>query len=90
MADTDLSPDLDRFVRTQVAAGRFRDAAEVVTAGLRLLEDRLSVEAFKHRDAVLTSILAAFDDPQPGVPAQVVFDRLEDRHAHRVANGGKA
>ncbi|MCJ2121552.1 type II toxin-antitoxin system ParD family antitoxin [Methylobacterium sp. J-077] len=90
MADIDLSPDLDRFVRTQVAAGHFRDAAEGVAAGLRLLEDRLAVGSFKHRDDVLTSILAAFDDPPPGLPAQVVFDRLEDRHAHRVAAGDKA
>ena len=33
-----LPPEQDRFVRTQVEAGRFRTASEVVREGLRLLE----------------------------------------------------
>ncbi|MCJ2142527.1 type II toxin-antitoxin system ParD family antitoxin [Methylobacterium sp. E-066] len=68
---------------SEVATGRFRDATEVVAAGLRLLEDRLAVES-EYRDALLDSLLAAFDGSRPGVPAKVVFDRLDERHARRV------
>lgn len=35
-----LSEHFEVFVRDLVASGRFRDADEVVQAGLRLLEDR--------------------------------------------------
>ncbi|SFL11629.1 type II toxin-antitoxin system ParD family antitoxin [Methylobacterium pseudosasicola] len=86
MADIDLSPDLDRFVEKQVRTGRFRDAAEVVTAGLRLLEQSLADEP-DHRKTLLTAIVTAFDDPRPGLPAKEVFERLEDRHARRSRGG---
>ena len=32
-----LTPDLERFVKDQIASGRFRSASEVVGEGLRLL-----------------------------------------------------
>jgi antitoxin ParD1/3/4 len=33
-----LTPELERFVASKVASGRYHDAAEVVHEGLRLLE----------------------------------------------------
>ena len=33
-----LSPDLERFAEEAVAAGRFRDVADVVAAGVGLLQ----------------------------------------------------
>ena len=33
-----LTEHLNRFVRTEIASGRYRTASEVVRAGLRLLE----------------------------------------------------
>ncbi|MCJ2068344.1 type II toxin-antitoxin system ParD family antitoxin [Methylobacterium sp. J-030] len=88
MAVIDLTPDLDHFVRSQIEAGRFRDPSEVIAAGLRLLEEDLATRA-EHRDQLLSSIVAAFDDPQPGFSVAVAFDRLEERHARRVSNGGE-
>jgi putative addiction module CopG family antidote len=88
MTDIALTPDLDRFVRSQVEAGRFRDPSHVITAGLRLLEEALATQA-EHRDQLLASISAAFDDPRPGISVAVAFDRLEERHARRVSNGGE-
>lgn len=35
-----LTPELERFVQSRVASGRFQTASEVVREGLRLLEER--------------------------------------------------
>jgi len=35
-----LTPELEQFVQSRVASGRFQTASEVVREGLRLLEER--------------------------------------------------
>jgi antitoxin ParD1/3/4 len=42
-----LTQELDRFVAEQVSAGRFRNASEVLSAGLRLLEQQTQEEQEK-------------------------------------------
>ena len=88
MTDIDLTPDLDQFVQSQVEAGRFRDPADVIAAGLRLLEETLATQN-EHRDRLLASIAAAIDDPHPGISVADAFGRLEERHAQRVSHGGE-
>ncbi|MDP4024392.1 type II toxin-antitoxin system ParD family antitoxin [Methylobacterium sp. NEAU 140] len=81
--EIDLGPHFDGFVRDQVDSGRFRDATEVVRAGLKLLEQR-EADRGTHRDALLREIGEAFDAVGPTLPLDAVFDRLEERHAERV------
>jgi putative addiction module CopG family antidote len=38
MDNVTLPPELERFATEAVAAGRYRDLSEVVTAGMRLLQ----------------------------------------------------
>lgn len=75
MSDLELGPYFEEFVRDQVESGRFRDAGEVVRAGLRLLEDR---EADRLGDVaeLRRSIAAAFDDSRPSLPIDDVFAEL--------------
>ncbi|MCJ2135834.1 type II toxin-antitoxin system ParD family antitoxin [Methylobacterium sp. J-026] len=88
MADIDLTSDLDRFVRSQVQAGRFPTPSDVIAVGLRRLEEHIAMEA-EHRDELLAAIVAAFDDSRPGIPVASAFAWLEERHARRVdGNGG--
>ena len=77
MAQVKLDPHFDRFVEAQVSSGRFRDASEVVQAGLRLLEQEDAME-----DAQLArAIRDAFDEPGADIPAEDVFAAIERRFA---------
>lgn len=48
-----LGPHFERFIRKQVASGRFGTASEVVRTGLRLLEEE---------DAKLRALRSALDE----------------------------
>jgi putative addiction module CopG family antidote len=52
-----LTPDLERFATDSVAAGRYRDVAAVVCAGVELLRQRDVARA-----ALLDSVLAAQEE----------------------------
>jgi antitoxin ParD1/3/4 len=46
MISATISPEFERFVRDEVAAGKYRSAEEVVSEGLRLLRER-EIEALR-------------------------------------------
>lgn len=52
MDDVTLPPELERFAAEAVAAGRYRDTAEVVRAGVDLL---------RQRDAARAAFVASLD-----------------------------
>lgn len=52
-----LTPELERFVTEAVAAGRYRDVAEVVQAGVSLLQRQEVARA-----ELLASVLAAQEE----------------------------
>ena len=65
-----LSPYFESFVKKQVSIGRFNNVSEVVRAGLRLLEDQEQARA-----GVISG---------PGIPADGVFDRLEQKYSREL------
>lgn len=73
-----LSSHFERFVREQVASGRYNNASEVVRAGLRLLEDQQKQAALQ-LDALRAAIAAGLASG-PGIPAEEVFDRLAAKY----------
>ena len=54
MHSVTLPPELERFAAEAVASGRYRDVAEVVAAGVRLLQRQDAARA-----ELLASVLAA-------------------------------
>jgi antitoxin ParD1/3/4 len=83
MRNISLAPELEEFVDAQVRSGRFRDASEVVSAGLRLLEDRNLGQA-EHRERLAREINEAFDDLSDDISAEDVFASLEKLYAEDV------
>jgi antitoxin ParD1/3/4 len=80
MPNVSLGSHFEDFVAQQIDKGRFQNASEVVRAGLRLLEDH-ELERAERAARLSRDINAAFDDPADDVPADQVFDRLEQRFA---------
>lgn len=72
-----VTPQLDRFVKEQVASGKYASSSEVVRAGLRLLADQ--EEERTHRQAALKRFVQdGLDDLRSGkvVEAKSVFARV--------------
>ena len=55
MDGVSLPPDLERFATEAVAAGRYRDVADVVAAGVRLLQQA---------DAEVAAFVRSLDEAQ--------------------------
>ena len=70
----------DTFIQSRISAGRYRNASEVVRAGLRLLEEEES------------KMIALKDAIQEGVNSGIAFDfepksHLEKLKAKKILNG---
>lgn len=74
-----LSQHFESFIREQLENGHFNSASEVVSAGLKLLEE--------HEQQRMSQLEALRADIQAGMaseerkPAEEVFDRLEAKYA---------
>ena len=75
----DIGGHFERFIDSQVEAGHYGDASEVVRAGLRLLEALERAQAAE-LDDVRAAIRKGLDSG-PGRPAEEVFERLRRTYA---------
>lgn len=89
MTEVDLGSHFDGFVQEQIRNGRFQDASDVVRTALGLLEEREKEKA-SHRAELVRQLNEARDDPGPDLTLDEVFERLERRHAARLAEGNRA
>ena len=89
MANVNLGERFEAFIQEQIREGRYQNASEVVRAGLRLLEDH-EAERKRQFDYMKAAITEAMEDPRPTIPADEVFDRLEERLIERMKKNGEA
>ena len=83
MPNFSLGHRFENFIDEQVRSGRFENASEVVRAGLRLLEDNQR-SVTERATGMKAAINAAFDDPNPDIPADDVFARINAQYARDV------
>lgn len=81
MDNLTLPPDLEQFAAEAVAAGHYRDTAEVVRAGVDLLRQRDAARA-----ELLASVLAAQEegDSEGYLTGDDLLAQVEARLARRV------
>jgi len=81
--NVNLTARLDRFVETGITSGRFSNASEVVSEGLRLLEQREKEDAAK-LDWLRVAAKEGFDSIDRGEGVQ--FESMDDleEHIHRI------
>jgi antitoxin ParD1/3/4 len=73
--NVNLTDELDRFVLTEVATGRYENASEVVRAALRVLEREEQLYQAK-----LAALRAAIDDGDgSGIAEDGVFARVRGK-----------
>ena len=83
-----LTPELDQFVQSRVASGRYQTASEVVREGLRLLEERE-----QERDTALSELRAKIRrgaeqaDRGELLDADAVFEEVRQLSARRHTAG---
>lgn len=85
-----LTPELEKFVETEVQSGQYQTASEVIRAGLRRLkEDKQRVATPRTLEELEASLLGSLErlDRGEGVNADEVFRRLRQRIEEREARG---
>ena len=82
-----LSEEQAAFIDAKVAAGDFGSSSEVVSEGLRVLQERdASIEGWL-REEVAPAFDEARANPESLIPAETVFADLRARLAERLLSG---
>lgn len=83
-----LGSHFEEFVKSQIAAGRYNNASEVVRDGLRLLEDKEELRRIK-LDRLRADLQEGLDSG-PGRLAEEVFASLEAKYRAMAQTRGEA
>jgi antitoxin ParD1/3/4 len=83
-----LTPELQQFVQSRLASGRYQTASEVVREGLRLLEEREEARATALNE-IRAKIRRGIEQADQGelLDGDTVFEEIGQMSARRRANG---
>ena len=83
-----LTPELEQFVQSRLASGRYQTASEVVREGLRLLEEREEARATALNE-IRAKIRRGIEQADQGklLDGDTVFEEIGQMSARRRANG---
>ena len=73
-----IGSHFERFIKKQIASGRYSSASEVVRDALRVLEEQEELREARIKD--LREKIQEGINSGPGVPAEGVFTRLEAKY----------
>ena len=76
-----LTPELEKFVQDKVASGRYRSASEVISEGLRLLEEQERLREVKL--ATLREEIHKGLASGSAIPGEQVFEELRTKAKQR-------
>ena len=77
-----LPRDMAKMIRDKVGSGAYASNSEVIREALRLLQDQERVRAQKLK-VLQEKVSDAIETGGPSLPADEVFDRLDERHRRR-------
>ncbi len=78
-----LSPHFENFIQEQIKSGRYNNVSEVIRAGLRELEEQERTRKLE----ILQAAVAAGIGSGESIPAETVFDRLQQKYHKQTENG---
>jgi antitoxin ParD1/3/4 len=78
-----LDPRYEKLIEELISSGKFRSPADVVSAGLNLLEAELASTGSDRLKALIREGI----DSGPGIPADEVFSRLRRKYAAMPGGG---
>jgi len=74
-----IGTHFERFIKEQIERGRYCSASEVIRDALRLLEEHEELRETQIKS--LRQQLQEGRESGPGIPADRVFDRLEEKYS---------
>ena len=76
----ELKAKQQAILQRQLESGHYENASEVLQDALLALDQRDAV----YTEFLRAKVAASMANKRPNIPADVVFDRLEARHASKV------
>ncbi len=88
--DVSLTPELERFIHSQLESGKYASAADVILAGIRLLEERERIYKGQFEE-LRREVLIGIESAERGevVDGETFIQELREKLKQRRAQAGQ-
>ncbi len=85
-----LTPELEQFIQSQIASGKYASTEEVIIAGIKLLEERERIYQGRFEE-LKRKIAIAVEASERGetIDGEIVFRQLEQKLQQRRQKAGE-